>query len=92
MQLLSLSLEDHPGVGDLSITFTDEQDNPYPVIVVAGSNGTGKSAIFEAIFTSLGFEPQAKNLGIITLRMLLDDDEMSAFRATYPSATNPVTL
>lgn len=92
MQLLNLSLQDHPGVGNLSITFTDEQENPYPVIVIAGSNGTGKSAIFEAIFTSLGFEPQATNLGIITLRMLFDDEEMSAFRVTYPSATNPVTL
>lgn len=92
MHLLSLNLQDHPGIGNLSITLTDEQENPYPVIVIAGSNGTGKSAIFEAIFNTLNFGPRAAHLGIVTLRMRLDDEEMRAFRLAYPSATNPVTL
>jgi predicted ATPase len=39
----------HPGIGDVSLSFTDQAGSTYPVIVLAGGNGTGKTAILDAI-------------------------------------------
>src|SRR5262245_31635363 len=49
MFLRALRFKGHPGIGDLSLRFDDDAGNPYPIVILAGANGTGKSAIFEAL-------------------------------------------
>ena len=39
----------HPIMGDLSLSFTDESEKPYATIVFAGENGTGKTTILRTI-------------------------------------------
>ena len=35
----------HPSLGNLEQDFTNEKDQPYRTVVIAGENGTGKKPV-----------------------------------------------
>lgn len=49
MRIKRLEIIGHPGIGDVVLSFTDIAGSSYPLIVLAGGNGTGKTAILDAI-------------------------------------------
>jgi predicted ATPase len=49
MRITRVKLKDHPGVGTLDISFCDEEGNAFDTVILAGENGTGKTAILDAI-------------------------------------------
>jgi predicted ATPase len=92
VHILKLKLENHPGIGDLEIDFTGGNNSPFPVIVIAGANGTGKSAIFEAIFQTLSFNVPQHKIGIISLTVLLSATEKSALAQHYSNIDEIITI
>lgn len=49
MKIQRIKYANHPIMGDLSLSFTDESEKPYATIVFAGENGTGKTTILRTI-------------------------------------------
>jgi len=49
LKLKKLYIENYKVLKDFEIDFCDENENPLPIIVLAGVNGSGKTAILEAI-------------------------------------------
>lgn len=79
MLIRAVTLEGHPALGDLHLDFTDDESNPFNVVVLAGENGTGKSAILEAI--QLTFEQQVqRGIGVVTLDITLAPGETATLR------------
>jgi len=52
-RLLDLDIQDFRGIDRLHLDFRDETDEPIPLIVLAGDNGCGKTAVLEAILLLL---------------------------------------
>jgi len=48
MKMKSIRLENHPGIGDVYLSFCDNLGDPFNVVVLAGGNGTGKTAVHGA--------------------------------------------
>lgn len=53
MRVAGVELRDHPGLGDLVLDFRNAEGRAPKLIVVAGENGCGKTALLEAIFFAL---------------------------------------
>jgi len=49
LKLKEVTIEDYKLFQNFKINFVDYQDNPLPIIVIAGINGTGKTTILEYI-------------------------------------------
>jgi len=49
MKLRKLHIEDYKMFKDFDISFVDENDEPLPIIVLAGVNGSGKTSLLEFI-------------------------------------------
>lgn len=49
MRIKQLEIIGHPGIGDVVLSFMDPVGSSYPLIVLAGGNGTGKTAILDAV-------------------------------------------
>ena len=73
MLIKRVVLNGHPGVGDVDISFCDDNGSPYRTVVLAGGNGTGKTAILEAIQTTLEARHYA-NIGTIHLHVDFEDN------------------
>lgn len=52
-RLLNLDIQDFRGIDTLHLDFRDETDEPIPLVVLAGDNGCGKTAVLEAILLLL---------------------------------------
>ncbi len=53
MRVLAVQIWGHPGFGDLEVDFGTGDGPAARLVVVAGENGTGKTAVLEAIFNAL---------------------------------------
>ena len=53
-RLLKLAVRDFRGIDKLDLDFTDADGEPLDVIALAGGNGSGKTAVLEAIILALG--------------------------------------
>jgi len=49
MKLRHLHIEDYKMFKDFDISFVDENDEPLPIIVLAGVNGSGKTTLLEVL-------------------------------------------
>ncbi len=54
MRVVSVKITGHPGFGDLYVDFSSSDGRTSKFVVIAGENGTGKSAILDCIFKALG--------------------------------------
>jgi hypothetical protein len=54
LRLLKLAIRDFRGIEKLDLDFTDADGEPLDVIVLAGGNGCGKTAVLEAILLAFG--------------------------------------
>lgn len=51
MHLSGIEIKNHPILGDLNISFiNDETGTPYPVVVFVGENGCGKTTLLNELF------------------------------------------
>ncbi len=53
MRVVGVELRDHPGLGNLVLDFRNADGIAPKMVVLAGENGCGKTAILEAIFFAL---------------------------------------
>ncbi len=53
MRVAEVEIENHPGLGYLHVDFRGSDGQPSRVVVIAGENGCGKTALLEAIFSAL---------------------------------------
>lgn len=84
LKIRSIRLEDHPGIGNLTVSFLDEDGNPYSVVVLAGANGTGKTALLEAVYSAMNFE-QGPSIGIVHLEIQFTPDEIVNLQIQAPA-------
>lgn len=78
MRVRSIELVGHPGVGNLALSFTDSSGNVFPVVVLAGANGTGKTAVLEAIHRAFeGRLAPNEKIGTVILSLNFDGDDLA---------------
>lgn len=54
MRLRTIQFHSHPVLGDLRLDFTDvATGRAFDTVVLAGENGTGKTAILQAIYSAM---------------------------------------
>lgn len=66
-----ITLRDHPIFGDLHLDFSDANQTPFPIVIFAGGNGCGKTALLETIHRIFEWHP-SPNLGKFSLELALD--------------------
>lgn len=62
MRIARLEIRNHPGIGDLDLNFLKADGTIPRLVVLAGENGCGKTAILNAIHTLLDNRPGGINL------------------------------
>ncbi len=83
MKIVRVKLINHPGIGDLDLDLTDNGSAPQ-VVVLAGGNGCGKTAILEAIQSTFGSNGTALNIGTIEIEFELTQFEIARLNAMGP--------
>lgn len=53
MRVAAIEIRDHPGFGDLDVDLRGPDGRAARLVVLAGENGCGKTAVMEAIFAAL---------------------------------------
>ncbi|MGF6253761.1 AAA family ATPase [Ensifer sp. LBL] len=81
MKVRRVELQEHPGVGNLSVSFLADDDTPFEVVVIAGGNGSGKSTLLEAIHACMQGQ-LGHQIGIIRLELELSEVERQRLIAT----------
>ncbi len=71
-------LKGHPGLGDVELDFCDPSGNPAPIVILAGSNGTGKTAVLDAV--QRVFEVKPPGPGRVEVDVVLAGKELDALR------------
>lgn len=66
MKILEASWKGHPILGDFDVKFCKADGTPYKTVVIAGENGTGKTAILRSLFKICDFADDS-NIESITL-------------------------
>lgn len=56
MRIRKVELTNHPILGNLKLDFTDEHNQSIETIILAGENGTGKTAILDLLYEFSMFE------------------------------------
>lgn len=74
MKIELIELTDHPGIGNLALSFTDAHGTPFDTVIIAGGNGCGKTAILEAIQKTFEADLNA-HIGTVKLAIILTDEE-----------------
>jgi predicted ATPase len=75
MRIRTIRLSGHPGVGNIFVDLTDANGNLSPVVVLAGSNGCGKTVLLESVQDV--FEgKQGTERGTIELQLELDESDV----------------
>ena len=49
MKLKNIHIEKYKKFQNFDIDFTDKNDNPLPIVIIAGINGSGKTTLLEYI-------------------------------------------
>jgi predicted ATPase len=80
MLIRAVQLSDHPGIGNLFLRFDDASGHIFKTIVLAGGNGTGKTALLEVI--QAAFEGKlGAQLGKLELHLLLNEEELKTLHS-----------
>jgi len=53
MRVAGVEIRGHPGIGDLNVDLRQADSQAAQLVVLAGENGSGKTAVMEAIFAAL---------------------------------------
>lgn len=53
MRVAGVEIRGHPGIGDLDVDLRQADGRTARLVVLAGENGSGKTAVMEAIFAAL---------------------------------------
>lgn len=80
MKIVRVKLTNHPGIGDIDLSLTDNGSVPQ-VVVLAGGNGCGKTAILEAIQSTFGSNGSALDIGTIEIELELTQLEIARLNA-----------
>lgn len=77
MKLIKLHIDNFKLFKDFDIDFTDSEDKPLPIAILAGINGSGKTTILEAINNSSDFHQRSKNESSLSIlyKGKLEDDQ-----------------
>ena len=80
MKIVRVKLTNHPGIGNIDLDLTDNGSVPQ-VVVLAGGNGCGKTAILEAIQSTFGSNGYALEIGTIEIELELTPLEIARLNA-----------
>ncbi|MBZ5761782.1 AAA family ATPase [Rhizobium sp. VS19-DR104.2] len=83
MKIKSVELIGHPGIGNLFVSFVDDDSNTFNTVVLAGENGTGKTALLDAIQNVMEGN-LGGDIGVIKLELHFDDDDRAALSLSDP--------
>lgn len=90
MKIQAITYNNHPIMGNLSLSFMDENGEPYDTIIFAGENGSGKTTILKTIASiSKKLEPNCKIICRLDESDLLKIQELSG---NYNLRENKVEL
>ena len=82
MLIKRVELKNHPGIGNIDVDFCDDEGKAYRSVVLAGGNGTGKTAVLEAIQTVLEGRIGAR-IGTVALHLSFEDRDLPALSAIF---------
>lgn len=90
MRIKRVEINGHPGIGDVVLSFTDPAGSSYPLIVLAGGNGTGKTAILDAIQKTFEGGLGAQ-IGEISLELECDPADLERLTAPLNGQISPTS-
>jgi predicted ATP-dependent endonuclease of OLD family len=96
MKIAKIHIENHLILGDIDFNFTGSDGKTLDTIVIAGVNGTGKTALLNTIMTSFGFHAPIYGYGSFDLdistlsKHKVYNKFISEFR--IPKSQNIITL
>jgi predicted ATPase len=82
MKIKNIKLENHPGIGDLTLSFCDNTGAPFNIVVLAGESGTGKTAVLDAIQRTFEGKLGGK-FGVVTIEFTADPEDLARLAFTY---------
>ena len=94
MRILAVEIRNHPGLGDLDLDFSGDDGRAARLVVIAGENGSGKTAVLEAIFAALApshLLNSSPRLAPGKYRILVQTDEPNT-SAYFNSGIDPETF
>ena len=81
MRIHAIEIKGHPGFGDLFVDLRDSAGRPERLVVLAGENGCGKTALLESVFASLAptnlLQQTPRRLPPGRYRIFLEIDDVS---------------
>lgn len=90
MRIKQVEIIGHPGIGDVVVSFTDPAGSSYPLIVLAGGNGIGKTAILDAIQKTFEGDGSAQ-IGQVSLTLEIEPTDLARFAGPTNGAISPVS-
>ena len=92
MRVARVEITDHPGIGYLNVDLRQSDGRAARLVVLAGENGSGKTALMEAIFAALAPTRLLQNIPLRLApgryRVFLELDEVSTSE-TFPGQISP---
>lgn len=96
MRVAGVEIRNHPGFGDLDVDLRGSDGRAVRLVVLAGENGCGKTAVLEAIFAALApsalLAQQPARLPSGRYRVLLELDTPNTSSLFNVSGTPEVPL
>jgi ABC-type Mn2+/Zn2+ transport system ATPase subunit len=90
MKIASLSIQSHPVLDNIAIDFRDSTGEAFDIVIIAGSNGTGKTAILELI-ANLFQRDLSPGFGKITSELEFNADEKLEVQGVIPYSLEGVS-
>lgn len=82
MLVKKVEIKSHPGIGDVTVNLCDSQEQPYRCAILAGGNGTGKTAILDAIQTILEGQIGTR-IGTVALHLHFEDEDLPSLATIF---------
>lgn len=80
MRIARLRLKNHPGIGDIDVDFRDSDGKAARLVVIAGENGTGKTAILQSIYQMMSVPEQHKRYPDFEISALVERCHNESFK------------
>ena len=93
MQLRKLHINDYKMFKNFDMSFVDKDDNPLPIIVLAGVNGSGKTTLLEYVYDYMKYlETRRAFLGSNFIEIVARIKKPHTHKGLVPTYETPLTI